>query len=344
MQQHYQLLRQVSRTFALSIEQLPPQLRDPFTIAYLLLRISDTLEDHPALPAHRKEELLLWWDAVLRGDADAAAFLQATAPAALRVADWRTVEEAAGILHARDRLPLPVRNAVTRYVSLTTRGMARWQREGPVVRDDEQLDDYMHQVAGLVGYLITELFALYSPAVARRAQLMRPLAREFGLGLQTVNVIRGLHGDFQRGWVFAPASYLAAEQITAEQLFEPASRAAALRVVDRLADKARVHLDAGLQYILLLPRREHRLRLMCIWPLLFAARTLAVSRGNPAALASEAKITRGEVRTIMRNGALFGWSNRWLGWYYERLLTPPAAPGRSRGQRSGMGDAPLAEP
>ena len=51
-------LRNVSRTFAISIEQLPLALRDAVTIAYLLFRVSDCLEDHAELEPGQKTELL----------------------------------------------------------------------------------------------------------------------------------------------------------------------------------------------------------------------------------------------------------------------------------------------
>src|ERR1700684_214728 len=43
------ILPHVSRTFALTIPQLPPGLRVAVTCAYLLCRIADTIEDEPAL-------------------------------------------------------------------------------------------------------------------------------------------------------------------------------------------------------------------------------------------------------------------------------------------------------
>src|SRR5712675_2051137 len=46
-----QILPHVSRTFALTIPQLPPALCTPVTNAYLLCRIADTIEDEPALSA-----------------------------------------------------------------------------------------------------------------------------------------------------------------------------------------------------------------------------------------------------------------------------------------------------
>ena len=50
----YRMLRQVSRTFALSIELLPRVLRDALTVAYLMLRVSDYLEDQSVAPPARR--------------------------------------------------------------------------------------------------------------------------------------------------------------------------------------------------------------------------------------------------------------------------------------------------
>ena len=48
------ILPKVSRTFALTIPQLPQPLRRAVTNAYLLCRIADTIEDEPAFSAEEK--------------------------------------------------------------------------------------------------------------------------------------------------------------------------------------------------------------------------------------------------------------------------------------------------
>src|SRR3989338_1760556 len=70
-----QLLRAASRTFALSIEQLPGVVGDAMCLAYLLLRASDFLEDNGHMPPARKVELLGLWDQILAGEADPRALL-----------------------------------------------------------------------------------------------------------------------------------------------------------------------------------------------------------------------------------------------------------------------------
>jgi farnesyl-diphosphate farnesyltransferase len=328
MTPYYRMLREVSRTFALSIEQLPRGPRDALTLGYLLLRVSDGLEDYPSLTGARKAALLWLWDDVLGGAAPPTSLVDEAARLDTSNPEIRVALQASELIRLTHSQPAPVRETLLTYVRATTRGMARWQELPPVVQTEAELDDYMHQVAGMVGYLITDVFAAYSPAVRARREALLPLAREFGLGLQTVNIVRGLHDDFRRGWVFVPAEYYAPLGLTAEQLFEPAHRAAAMRVVARLVAKAERHLAYGMQYVLLLPRRMHRLRLMCIWPLLFAARTLAVTRNDPRALASDAKVSRPEVRRIMRDSALRGWSNRWLRGYFDALNPGTTAPAR----------------
>ena len=51
---HQRLLPQVSRTFALTIPQLPGSLADVVGNAYLWCRIADTVEDEPHLDAATK--------------------------------------------------------------------------------------------------------------------------------------------------------------------------------------------------------------------------------------------------------------------------------------------------
>lgn len=325
MLQQYQMLRQVSRTFALSIEQLPRVVRDSVTIAYLLFRVSDCLEDYPDMEAGRKAELLRLWDRVLAGSVPVEALTSAVAGLDAADPEVRVAQQASAIIEQLHTLPDEIQATILRHVRQTSLGMARWQEQGPLVGDEAEMDDYMHHVAGLVGYLVTDIFAWYLPCVRERKQELMPLAREFGLALQTVNVIRGLRKDFDRGWVFVPRTFYEKVGLTPAQLFEPANMDRAMQVVDMLALKAERHLRAGVAYVTALPRREHRIRLACIWPLFFAAKTLAVSRNNTGVLLSEAKIGRDQVALIIRNTTALGWSNHWLRWYY-RYLTRPRLP------------------
>lgn len=321
----YRMLRQVSRTFALSIEQLPPVLREVITLAYLLFRVADCIEDHPDLSRDEKARFLRLWAQILTGKASVDALISAIETLDAADPEVAVTKNADALIKRMRDLPDEPARILSDHVHATALGMARWQDHGPFVRDESEMDDYMHEVAGRVGYLLTDIFCWYAPAIRRLRNMLMPLAREFGLALQTVNIIRGMRKDYERGWVFVPESFYTAEGLTREGLFDPRNSVKALRVVAALADKAQRHLQSGLTYITILPRIERRIRLFCIWPLLFAAKTLAVSCGNPAVLSAEAKITRQQVSSIVFCSRIFSWSNTLLKAYFQSLVRPARA-------------------
>ncbi|MBN2115759.1 MAG: squalene/phytoene synthase family protein [Anaerolineales bacterium] len=313
------LLRSASRTFAIGIEQLPGILCDAATVAYLLLRVSDYLEDNEDMTAESKVRLLNTWVEILEDKANSEDLTREIQNADTSNPDAVVAQHAADILRRLTTLPQEVQEIITQHVIHSTLGMARWVERGPQVNDETDLDDYMFEVAGRVGYLLTHLFAWYSSAIHNRKDRLLPLAREFGLALQTVNVIRGLRRDYERGWVFVPKKFLAQVNLTAPELFQPENRAQAIQVLDMLADKAERHLRAALTCVKTLPPWQHRIRLACIFPLMFAIRTLAISRRNDQVFENEAKISHAEVKQIVTDSMLWGWSNLWLDSYYRKL-------------------------
>jgi len=313
------LLRSASRTFAIGIEQLPGVLCDAATVAYLLLRVSDYLEDNEDMTAEDKVKLLNVWGKILEGGAKSEELTSQIENVDTTNPDAVVAQHAADILTRLSTLPKEVQEIITQHVLHSTLGMARWVERVPQVNDETDLDDYMFEVAGRVGYLLTHLFAWYSSTIRNRKNTLLPLAREFGLALQTVNVIRGLRKDYERGWVFVPKKFLAQVNLTAHELFQPEYRAQAIQVLDMLADKAERHLHAALTCVKTLPPWQHRIRLACIFPLMFAIRTLAISRRNAQVFENEAKISRDEVKQIVADSVLWGWSNFWLDSYYQKL-------------------------
>ncbi len=315
------MLRTVSRTFALSIERLPASLREVVTTAYLLFRVSDCLEDNESLPAGNKARLLRMWARVLEDYMPVSSLTTEIVGLDHNDPEVYVAQHADELLLELRRFPQPVQEIITTHVNETSLGMARWQEKGPEVNNEEEMDDYMHQVAGRVGYLLTDIFAWYFPSIMERKEKLLPLSRHFGLALQTVNIMRGLRKDYERGWVYVPRSFYEPLGLTRDSLLAADNTVQILRMIDRLADKAESHLQYGLDYIRNIPSWLHGIRLACMWPLLFAVRTIAVSRNNINVVLSEAKITRQDITRIVRDTTLFGWSNSWLTGYYNRMRT-----------------------
>lgn len=314
-----ELLVRSSRTFAVGIGILPEPLREEITVAYLLLRVSDYLEDNQELEDADKVDLLRSWGRVLGGGAGREALLERLRAAREDTPDALVARDSAAVFDGLNGLAPEARAILVRRVGESSEGMARWVARGSVFDTEADLDDYMHEVAGRVGHLLTELFAERLSGLVGRRDRMMPLGREFGLALQTVNVIRGLHEDRDRGWVYVPTEFIPDPGPRPSELFEPGNRIAAMGVLSRLVGKAERHLAAARAYIRMIPRRHHGVRLFCMLPLFFAVRTLALSRGNPDVLERETKMTRREVLAVTRNAKLLGFSNRWMDWYCGRL-------------------------
>jgi len=312
MQEYYDLLRSTSRTFSVGIEALPRGLRDAVTLAYLVLRVSDYFEDTPSLDPDEKSDCLGIWARVVEegGSPDEAAVLEE------RVADRdRDLPDRLAALEARKvqegllALPPRFRTPIQTHTAATTGGMARWVSRGPDFPDEAALDDYMFEVAGRVGLLLTDLFSAHSPAVARRRSELDRVSVSFGLGLQTVNVIRGLHEDPERGWSYVPRHLMGNGRIQdPRKLPEDDQR----RILDFLSAKAGRHIRDAITYCQLLPRTERGIRIFCIIPALLASSTASLSRGNLRVFHEPVKVERPRVKRMVLLSRVLYFSNGWL--------------------------------
>ena len=349
MREFHELLLATSRTFAIGIDALPNPLRDGVTLAYLVLRVSDYFEDSPSLPPDRKRATLDLWADLIEGSNGSAP------PSALRelrtavsdadqgMPDRLAALEAAAILEGLLRLPPALLDPVRKHTVGTTRGMARWVSKGADFPDEAALDDYMFEVAGRVGLLLTDLFSVHSSAVRERRRQLMESAISFGLGLQTVNVIRGLHEDPARGWNYVPRHVLAPSPSEggacspSEAGGAPDLRALGtegqLRVLDFLVGKAGSHIGDALAYCRSIPRSERGIRVFCIIPALLALRTAEASRGNPRTFVEPVKIGRFDVRRLVLSARVLYFSDRWIAGEERRARSLAHGPGAHRPAR-----------
>jgi farnesyl-diphosphate farnesyltransferase len=324
-------LKLVSRTFALNIRILPTELEETVRLAYLFMRIADTIEDDRAMEPERRKDLL---DRFVGCFAPAGSdpekvedFLRALPES------WRTENHADLFLVAHADLVFEVfagvradrRAAVEERVREMCSGMVHYalRRETDGwfrLETRQELLDYCYFVAGTVGLMLTELFAGEGIAPARRERL-RSNSVAFGLALQLVNIARDIPADGTRSTVFVPEEMCRARGIEPAQLWEAEHREAASAVLQDLVRLADREVRKAQEYILDLPRTLWRLRLFCLWPLLMAQDTLAVLAADPPGAldpSKRAKIGRGRVRRILWTTALTCWSNLLLKVQFNR--------------------------
>jgi farnesyl-diphosphate farnesyltransferase len=307
-----QLLPQVSRTFALSIELLPANLRDAVRVSYLLCRIVDTIEDDAKLLRPDREASFDQFDALLeRDELDPAGF-----EARCRVQwdreppspDITLCLGAGSVLRCFRALDDGQKQAIRPPVLEMSRGMreysARADQEGRLrLRDTADLERYCYYVAGTVGELLTALFEQSVPSIGEEAlRQIRERSVSFGLGLQLVNIVKDVAADHERQDCFLPEDVATESGVQLADILDPLQRPLALQVVARVCARAREHLQRAREYTLLWPSAggEH-VRLFCAVPLMLALATLEeVEAGDDTLRPGRTpKISRAQVAQII---------------------------------------------
>lgn len=273
------LLEGVSRTFALTIPQLPKSLAKPVSNAYLLCRIVDTIEDEVALTSLQKREFCKRFTHVVAGTEspeelarDLAPLLSAqTLPAEHELI--RLIPRVIAITHSFDA---EQREALSLCVAIMGKGMAEFQdrdlRHG--LASMEEMDRYCYYVAGVVGEMLTRLFCHYSPDIALHRDIMMSLAVSFGQGLQMTNILKDLWDDHARNVCWLPRDVFESVGFDLASL-HPGQRDPKFAVAfRRLIGIAHAHLRNALEYTLLIPAHETGLREFCLWALGMAVLTL----------------------------------------------------------------------
>ena len=277
------LLRDVSRSFYLSIQLLPAALRRPVAVGYLLARTSDSIADAPGITAADRLRMLAQFEDDVRGRCPPSPI---PAGAGMKEEEARLLgafPECVGWLERLDRADradvLTVLTAITHGQRLDVERFGAASAQAPRrLANAEQLDEYTYLVAGSVGEFWTRLGFRHLPGFASLPEAeMLDLGRRYGQGLQLVNVLRDAPEDLVQGRGYLP---------------EPDdARAWHQRALDGL--------ECGLRYALAL--RSARVRVASALPALIGVRTLALLQD---AGTTRAKVPRSEIRALVARLAL----------------------------------------
>lgn len=299
------ILPHVSRTFALTIPQLPADLREVVANAYLLCRIADTIEDDADLSNRRKRHYAERFIRVVAGGEAAAAFAAELAPELsprTPASEHDLIVNTPAVIRITHGFNGRQRAALERCVRIMAEGMARYQEAETLdgLADQSDMDSYCYYVAGVVGEMLTELFCDYSAAIDAHHDELMSLAVSFGQGLQMTNILKDIWDDRQRGACWLPADRFAAAGVTLSNVKPGRGGPGFERSLQELVAIAHGHLENALRYTLLLPRDETGLRKFCLWALGMAVLTLRRIRANPGfSDGRQVKISRNSVKATI---------------------------------------------
>jgi phytoene/squalene synthetase len=253
-QEFYQRhLEAVSRSFALCIPQLEPPFGAQVALSYLLLRVLDTVEDaafHDKPLQQRQFNAFRQLLANRPGGAQIDAF-RSSFPASITEGERNLLADTESFVEDYHQLPAAARGIVFSAIDRMAQGMAGYARRPDPLRlfDLEDVSRYCCIVAGLVGELLTRLWALGGQTPPRMV-----LAYRFGLFLQKVNILKDQAEDEAVGRFLVP---------------------------DRreILTSLRADAEGALSYLTSLPAGERGYRIFCAWSLMLGAASLAQMDG-----------------------------------------------------------------
>jgi farnesyl-diphosphate farnesyltransferase len=280
-------LLRVSRTFALNIRCLSGRMLESVRLAYLLCRAADALEDSwpgPAAVMGRRFDALV---AALEGDEVEAAELARGATSLNGRSDVALLVRLPALLRLLASLPPGDADDIRRCVRTMALGMRRFATRAaergpalPYLDDDAELHEYCYTVAGCVGEMLTRLLTRGlsgdEPSLAERRLALAPVVGE---ALQLTNILLDWPVDIRAGRCHVPASWLALHGLAPRDLLTRSPEARELSL--RLAGLAHGALDRVPDYLDTIPAREHRYRLFCLLPALWARASLRVALAEP---------------------------------------------------------------
>jgi farnesyl-diphosphate farnesyltransferase len=317
------LLKDVSRSFYLTLRILPTGIRSQIGLAYLLARTTDTIADTGLIaPEKRLEALKRLKERIVGLDGTPLDFTELAkhqgTPAervllekcesslgllqTLTPGDLHLVREVLGTITSGQELDLQRFGGASanRIVALRSAG---------------ELDDYTYRVAGCVGEFWTKmcLAHIYRGTALDESYLLAKGVR-FGQGLQLVNVLRDLPSDLRNGRCYLPADQLSARGLAPEDLLKPENEARLRPIYDTWLERAEANLFAGWDYTNALPSGSMRVRLACAWPIQIGLETTKILRAGPILNPGKrVKVTRAEVKKLMLRSILLYPFPAWKG-------------------------------
>ncbi len=322
-------LNRVARTFAILPPFIDAVLADIMSLAYLVCRVVDSIEDcyQPfqwkqqrfnevrqllITPSLAKEVLTHWTDLDWPGlNEDELALMQLDGGFEL----WEIYE----------LIPQKFRSIIQYWVTEMAVGMENTINpvrtphvvevgDLSVLSEPKDYDEYCYYVAGTVGYLQTELIEAFYGFSSDIVDKLKKHCLAFGLGLQKTNIVKDFLEDFNRGICYLPNSWLAEIEHTP---FD--TDGAPIEWVKFVLSDVKNALDEAAEYIGAIPYQTVGIRQATLLCLLPAYKTILLAAEKSNLLFTQAhqiKISRKTLAGCFEDAQLLSQDNGLL-WQYR---------------------------
>ncbi|XP_042457735.1 squalene synthase 8-like isoform X1 [Zingiber officinale] len=276
----YSMLQKVSRSFALVIQQLRPQLRNAVCIFYLVLRALDTVEDDTSIPSDIKVPILQSFYCHI---------YDSQWHFSCGTKEYKVLMEKFHLVStAFLELDRSYQEAIEDITKRMGAGMAKFICKEVETVDD--YDEYCHYVAGLVGLGLSKLFH----ASGSEDLASDNLTNSMGLFLQKTNIIRDYLEDINeipKSRMFWPREIWSKYADKLEDFKYAENSTKAVQCLNDLVTNALMHIEDCLHYMSSL--KDVSIFQFCAIPQIMAIGTLALCYNNMQVFRGVVKMRRG---------------------------------------------------
>ncbi|MBI88393.1 MAG: hypothetical protein CMB67_05150 [Euryarchaeota archaeon] len=302
------ILEGTSRSFFLSLKELPKAIRAQVSLLYMLARTSDTIADSEEGSPEERLIALDSFNEYSQGNSERVTDLHNLALQQRNKSEGLLLEKVQEVTSRIRQFSETDQNTIRRCLGIIIGGqkldLERFSVPGEKItpiEKEEELDDYTYRVAGSVGEFWTRISLdhLFQINSEFEKELFENGIR-FGKALQMINILRDIPSDLSLGRCYIPRESLSEFELTPEDLLNPEKMSQFRPLYDRFLDLTDSHFEAAVKYIEILPHRQFRLRGACMLPVIIGKRTASMLReGNVLDSKNRIKIDRSEIKSVV---------------------------------------------
>ena len=308
------ILEGTSRSFYLSLKELPNSIRPQVSLLYMLARTSDTIADSEQGDASDLLLALESYNDFSQGKTSNLMDISSLAESQRNKSEASLLRNVEKIVSKIADFSESDQKAIRHCLGIIIGGqildLQRFSSdEGTILslESDEELDDYAYRVAGSVGEFWTRMSLDHIFKLKEENSEVELFEKgiRFGKALQMINILRDIPADLSLGRCYIPRSKMEGYGITPTDLLEPSSMDSFRPLYDEYLDLTDEYLTSAVQYIEMLPHWKFRLRAACMFPVIIGKRTVSKLReGNVLDPSNRIKIDRSEIKDVIKKVVL----------------------------------------
>ena len=303
------ILEGTSRSFYLSLKELPREIRKQVSLLYMLARTSDTIADSEGGEPEDLMQALESYNEFTQGNSEETPDLGELSEFQSNISERLLLKNVGKVVSNISQFSESDQESIRNCLGIIIGGqildLKRFSSgvNGiPSIEENDELDDYAYRVAGSVGEFWTQMSLdhLFKIKEENEAEIFENGVR-FGKALQMINILRDIPADLELGRCYIPRRSLDEHGMSPSDLLDSSKMESFRPLYNEYLDLTDQHLDSAIQYIEMLPHSQFRLRGSCMLPVIIGKKTVSLLRGrNVLDPDKKVKISRSEVKEVVK--------------------------------------------